>query len=114
MPRGPDDCVRTTVPAEFGKRPVYLPALTDDVRRSAYVFFPSRDLWLAVAARTPLVEGAVLKGPDDRIYLYARGERRWVPSLDAFAALHLSWDRVQLTPDYVLREIPEGPPLGVG
>ena len=99
------------LPAQFGRRPVYLPALTDQVKASDYVFFPSRDLWLAVARRAPLVEGALLKGPDEKIYVYTQGQRRWVASLDAFAGHGFSWDRVQLTADYVLKDIPEGPPL---
>ena len=110
--KGPDECARDVLPEQFGRRPVYLPALTDKVKASEYVFFPSRDLWLAVARRAPLVDGALLKGPDEKIYLYTEGWRRWVASLDAFAGHGFSWDRVQLTPDYVLKEIPEGPPLG--
>jgi hypothetical protein len=109
--KGPDECVRDIVPAEFGRRPAYVPAASDGVRRAPYVFFPSRDLWLAVAPRAPLGDGAVLKGPDDKLYLYEGGRRRWIPTLDAFAGAGLTWSRVQLTPDYVLREIPEGPPL---
>ena len=109
--KGPDDCVRDVLPAQFGRRPVYIPALTDRVRASDFVFFPSRDLWLAVARRAPLVDGALLKGPDERIFLYSGDERRWVPSMDAFTRHGFSWDSVQLTPDYILNRIPEGPPL---
>ena len=32
-------------------------------------------------------------------------------ALEVFAARGFSWDGVQLTPPYVLQEIPEGPPL---
>jgi hypothetical protein len=111
VPKGPDACVRDVLPEQFGRRPVYVPAVSDGVRSAPYVFFPSRDLWLAVAPRAPLAEGTVLKGPDERLYLYEAGRRRWVPSLDAFTRAGLTWELVQLTPDYVLRDIPEGPPL---
>lgn len=111
IPQGPDDCVRDVLPEFFGRRPVYVPALTPKVRDSEYVFFPSRDLWLAVARRAPLSDGALMKGPDERIYLYRDGQRRWVPSLEVFAARGFQWDMVQLTPDYVLRDLPDGPPL---
>ncbi|HEU5317339.1 MAG TPA: DUF2723 domain-containing protein, partial [Chloroflexota bacterium] len=86
IPKGPDDCVRDVLPQEFGRRAVYLPALTDAARRSEFVFFPSRDLWLAVARGAPLGPGSLAKGPDDRIYLVDGGRRRWVPSLEVFAA----------------------------
>jgi hypothetical protein len=59
--KGPDDCLRDVVPREFGKRPVYLPALTDAARNSEFVFAPSRDLWLVVGRRAPPAEG-----PDER------------------------------------------------
>ncbi|MDQ3699554.1 MAG: DUF2723 domain-containing protein [Chloroflexota bacterium] len=111
VPKGPDECARDVLPREFGRRPVYLPALTDTVRRTPYVFFPSRDLWLAVAQRPPLVDGALLKGPDDRIYLYHDGRRHWVPSLSVFTARGFTWEQVRLTADYELRDIPEGPIL---
>ncbi|HEU5316637.1 MAG TPA: hypothetical protein VFX49_11045, partial [Chloroflexota bacterium] len=111
IPEGPDDCVRDVLPQEFGRRAVYLPALTDSARRSEFVFFPSRDLWLAVARGAPLGPGSLAKGPDDRIYLVDGGRRRWVPSLEVFAAHGFRWEDVQLVGDYTLREIPEGPPL---
>lgn len=111
VPKGPDECARDVLPQEFGRRPVYLPALTDAVRRTPYVFFPSRDLWLAVAQRPPLVDGALLKGPDERIYLYQDGTRHWVPSLTVFIARGFTWEQVRLTADYELRDIREGPIL---
>ncbi len=111
VPKGPDECARDILPQEFGRRPVYLPALTENVRRAPYVFFPSRDLWLAVAQRPPLVDGALLKGPDERIYLYQDGRRRWVPTLDVFTAHGFTWERVRLTGEDELQAIPEGVPL---
>jgi hypothetical protein len=111
VPQGPDDCVKSVLPQDFGKRAVYVPAITDGVKKAPYVFFPSRDLWLAVAPSRPLVEGALLKGPDEKIYVYQQGQRHWVPSLDVFANHGFNWDEVQLTPDYTLKDIPEGSPL---
>jgi hypothetical protein len=111
-PKGPDECARDVVPPFFGRRPIYLPALTDRVRQGAYAYFPSRDLWLVVGPRAELREGALLKGPDDRIYLYQDGRRHWVPTLEAFVGRGFSWEQVQLTPPYVLQDIPEGPALG--
>jgi hypothetical protein len=111
VPKGPDECVRDVVPAEFGRRPVYVPALSEAVRTSDFAFFPSRDLWVGVGRRAPLADGALLKGPDDRIYVLEDDRRRWVPSMAVFTARGFDWDDVQLTPDYVLRTIPEGPPL---
>ena len=111
VPKGPDECARDVVPRELGRRPVYLPGLTDRVRGGAYAYFPSRDVWLAVGPRVELKDGTLLKGPDERIYYYGDGVRRWVPTLDVFVAHGFSWDGVQLTPPYVLQDIPEGPPL---
>jgi hypothetical protein len=111
VPKGPDDCVRDVVPDQFGRRSVYIPALTDKVKASDYVFFPSRNLWVAVARRTPLADGDLLKGPDDKVYFYTQGQRRWVATMDAFNRHDFSWDRVQLVGDYTLKDIPEGPPL---
>jgi hypothetical protein len=111
VPKGPDECARDVVPQEFGRRPVYLPGLTDRVRGGAYAYFPSRDVWLAVGPRVELKDGTLLKGPDERIYYYGDGVRRWVPTLDVFVAHGFSWDGVQLTPPYVLQDVPEGPPL---
>ncbi|HEV2126026.1 MAG TPA: DUF2723 domain-containing protein [Chloroflexota bacterium] len=112
VPKGPDDCLRDVVPAALGRRPVYLPAMTETTRRSDVAFFPSRDLWIAVGRRGALNSGALLKGPDERIFYYDGAQRHWIPSLDVFASRGFSWDAVQLTPDYVLRDIPEGAPLG--
>src|SRR5262249_28727848 len=111
VPKGPDECDRDVVPAQIGRHPLYLPALTDRVRLGAYAYFPSRDLWLAVAPRAPLADGQLLKGPDDAIYLYAGGERRLVSSMAVFQGHGFVWDDVRLTPPYVLKDIPEGPPL---
>jgi hypothetical protein len=111
VPKGPDDCVRDVVPEMLGQRPVYVPAMTEFTRKSDIVFFPSRDLWIAVGRRTPMAAGTLLKGPDDRIFYYDGTHRRWIPSLEVFAAHGFSWDAVHLTPDYVLRDIPEGPLL---
>jgi hypothetical protein len=111
VPKGPDECLRDVVAAELGIHPVYLPAITERVRQSPYAFFPSRDLWLAVGHKPTLVDGALLKGPDDRIYLFQDGQRHWVPSMARFTARGFSWEAVRLTPPYVLETIPEGPPL---
>jgi Protein O-mannosyl-transferase TMEM260-like len=111
VPKGPDECARDVVPQELGRHPVYLPGLTDKVRSGAFAYFPSRDLWLAVGPKVEPEDGALLKGPDERIYLVQGGQRRWVPTLEVFAARGFSWDGVRLTPPYVLQEIPEGPPL---
>jgi hypothetical protein len=111
LSKGPDECVRDVVPQEFGRRAVYLPALSDTARRSDFVFFPSRDLWLAVARAAPLRPGALAKGPDERIYVIDGAQRRWVPSLESFVAHGFHWEDVQLVGDYTLRDIPEGPPL---
>ncbi len=109
--KGPDDCLRDVLLQEFGRRAVYLPALTDRMRESDYVFFPNRDLWHAVAKRRPLEPGALLKGPDERIFVFDGRLRYWVPSMEAFTVRGFSWDAVQLTPEYILSTIPEGPPL---
>lgn len=109
--KGPDDCLRDVLPSEFGRRPVYFPALTEQMRRSEFVFFPSRDLWLAVARTPALSPGALLKGPDDRIYLFDGARRRWIPSLAVFEAHGFRWEDVRLTGEYALREMPEGEPL---
>ena len=111
VPKGPDDCLRDVLPAEFGRRPVYFPALTEQMRRSEYVFFPSRDLWLAVARGAPLVPGALLKGPDERIFYFDGERRRWVPTLGVFEARGFRWEDVRLIGEYALRELPEGEPL---
>jgi hypothetical protein len=111
VPKGPDECLRDVVPAHFGRRPVYLPALTAAMRASEYAFFPSRDLWLAVAVREPLVDGALVKGPDEHIFLMDGGVRRRIVSLEVFGARGYSWADVRLTPAYVLDEIPEGVPI---
>ena len=111
IPKGPDDCLRDVLPQEAGRRPVYFPALTERMRQSEHVFFPSRDMWLPVGRRVELTVGALLKGPDERIFLFDGSQRRWVPSLDVFAARGYSWESVRLTPDYVLKDVPEGPPL---
>jgi hypothetical protein len=112
VPKGPDDCIHDVAPREFGRRAVYLPALTEQVRRAEFVVFPSRDLWLVVGRRRPLTAGDLLKGPDERIYYFDGGARRWIPSLEVFAGRGFSWDAVQLTPEYVLSDLPEGEPLG--
>ena len=72
-------------------------------------FGPHRPL--VVSRRVPLKAGDLLKGPDERIFFYDGGQRHWVPSLDVFGARGFSWDAVQLTPDYLLKDIPEGTPL---
>jgi hypothetical protein len=112
VPKGPDECARDVVPQEFGRRPVYLPGLTEKVRAGDYAYFPSRDVWLAVGPRVALRDETLLKGPDERIYYYRAGVRHWVPTLDVFVAHGFAWEGVQLTPPYVLQDIPEGPPLG--
>ncbi len=111
VPKGPDDCLRDVLPREFGRRPVYLPALTEAMKQSDYVFFPSGDLWTAVARRVPLTSGLLIKGPDEKIYLYEQGRRRWIPSLEVFTQRGFQWSDVRLFPDYVLRDLPEGPPV---
>ena len=111
VPRGPDECDRDIVPQQLGRRPVYLPGMTDRVRAGAHAYFPSRDLWLAVGPRVTLREGALLKGPDEKIYLLQDGQRRWVPTLEVFQSRGFSWDGVQLAPPYALQGVPEGPPL---
>ena len=85
--------------------------MTDRVRAGAHAYFPSRDLWLAVGPRVTLREGALLKGPDEKIYLLQDGQRRWVPTLEVFQSRGFSWDGVQLAPPYALQGVPEGPPL---
>jgi hypothetical protein len=112
VPKGPDDCLRDVLPAEFGRRPVYFPALTEQMRRSEYVFFPSRDMWLAVARSAPLTPGVLLKGPDERIFYFDGTRRRWVPTLAVFEARGFRWEDVKLIGDYALRDLPEGEPLG--
>src|SRR5581483_9448541 len=111
IPKGPDDCLRDVVPRELGRRPVYLPALTEAMQASDYVFFPSHDLWTAVARRGPLTNGMLIKGPDEKIYLYEHGMRRWVPSIEVFTHRGYQWSDVRLFPDYMLRDLPEGPPV---
>jgi hypothetical protein len=91
---------------------VYATALTeDDVRASEWVFFPARGVWRAVAPRTTVGDGSVLKGPDEPMYVMEGGRRRWVPTLQSFERAGLAWDRVQLVPADVLAAIPLGPPL---
>ncbi|HEX2326423.1 MAG TPA: DUF2723 domain-containing protein, partial [Chloroflexota bacterium] len=111
VPKGPDECDRDVVPQQLGRRPVYLPGMTDRVRAGAHAYFPSRDLWLAVGPQVTLREGALLKGPDEKIYLLQDGQRRWVPTLEVFQSRGFSWDGVQLAPPYALQGVPEGPPL---
>ncbi|CAA9258665.1 MAG: hypothetical protein AVDCRST_MAG77-2566 [uncultured Chloroflexi bacterium] len=96
----------------FGSRPVYVSTVTPEVRRAPLVFFPVRGVWRAVTRRADVREGAVLKGPDERVYLVQGGRRRWVPSLEAFGALGLSWEQVQLASYEDLAALPEGQPVG--
>ncbi|MGI8424238.1 MAG: hypothetical protein ACR2NO_09050 [Chloroflexota bacterium] len=96
----------------FGGSPMYLSRLADEARQLPLVFFPARGVWRAVSRRPQLVEGAVLKGPDERIYLLQDGRRRWISSLEAFTALGLQWDQVQLASYEALNALPEGSPVG--
>ena len=105
------ECLYEVIPRELGWRPVYAASLTEPARQGAMVFFPARGVWRAVAWQAPLVDGALLKGSDERIYLLAEGQRRWVPSIEVFSARGFDWSRVQLTSDDRLRGIPEGLPL---
>ena len=94
-----------------GRRPVYLDGLTDAARQPELVFFPARGLWRAVSKRAHFAEGALIKGPDERIYRVERGSRRWIPSLEVFTALGLRWEPVQLASYDELAALPQGAPL---
>ena len=97
---------------QFGSRPVYLDGLSDDARRTSLVFFPARGVWRAVSQRAPFTEGALIKGPDERIYRVEHGRRRWIPTLEVFTSLGLRWEQVQLASYDELAALPPGAPLG--
>ncbi|HET7768444.1 MAG TPA: hypothetical protein VFN74_06675, partial [Chloroflexota bacterium] len=106
-----DECAALAA-QEFSRRPVYVDALPGGMQRSELVYFPARGVWRAVSKRASFADGAVIKGPDERIFLIERGARRWIPSLDTFTALGLRWEHVQLASFDELAALPQGPPLG--
>lgn len=61
--------------------------------------------------RYALREHEALRDSAGRVYVYGAGERRHVPSIDAFIAQGRRWEEVRRLPDVVLATIPEGPPL---
>lgn len=106
-------CVEMVIPVFASTRAVYATSLSEeDLKQSDWVFFPARGVWRAMAPRTTIGDGSVLKGPDERIYVVEDGQRRWIPTLESFERAGLSWDRVQLVPAELLAVLPLGPPLG--
>ncbi|HEU5318596.1 MAG TPA: hypothetical protein VFX49_20960 [Chloroflexota bacterium] len=111
-PADAETCTSAVIPAYAPGRPVYATALTEeDLRTSEWVFFPARGVWRAVAPRRTVGDGAVLKGPDDPMYLIEGERRRWIPTLQSFERAGLAWDRVQLVSAELMTSIPLGPPL---
>ncbi|HEX2035163.1 MAG TPA: PQQ-binding-like beta-propeller repeat protein [Chloroflexota bacterium] len=53
----------------------------------------------------------LLKGTDDRVYLYSSGQRRWISSGSIFTARGYTWWQVHFVANDALQAIPEGPAL---
>ncbi len=56
-------------------------------------------------------DGDLVKDDEDRVYLVEEGKRRWVPTLEVFAAHGFAWDRVRVLETRDVKRLPEGPPL---
>ncbi len=90
-------------------RGLYLQRTTPEYERDFAVVQEGAfyQVFLPVAVR----DGDLIKGSDDRVYLIAGGERRWIPSLEIFEAHGFVWDHLRLLEDRDIVRLPEGLPL---
>lgn len=58
-----------------------------------------------------LRDGVLLKGSGEKIYLLARGEKRWIYNLDAFDGRGYRWEQVRTVSDSLLDSLEDGRPI---
>jgi hypothetical protein len=66
---------------------------------------------LSVGSRlASLEDNALIKGSGKEVYLVSNCQRRFIPDPATFDSLHLSWNAIQTTPDWMFKLVKEGEP----